>query len=69
MHGLARDDVTADDVAAFVRTGCEALGLALDAEALRRVSEMFAMNARIAAQVMAFDVPESQDPLPITRLD
>jgi hypothetical protein len=30
---------------------------------------MFALNARIASLVMSFDLPEAEDPLPLTRLD
>lgn len=68
MNGLAREDVRADEVEAFVRTGCEAVGLDLDAAALARVTDMFAMNARIASLVMSFEIPEAEDPLAVTRI-
>jgi hypothetical protein len=66
---LARQDVAVEDVEPFVRAGCGALGLELDETALQRVAGMFALNARIASLVMSFDLPEAEDPLPLTRLD
>jgi len=66
---LARPEVTVEDVEPFVRAGCPALGLGLDETALQRVAGMFALNARIASLVMSFDLPEVEDPLPLTRLD
>ena len=66
---LARQDVAAADVEPFVQAGCAALGLALDEAAVERVAGMFALNARIASLVVSFDLPEAEDPLPLTRLD
>ncbi len=62
MPTLAREDVTDDEA-------CDAQGLVLDDAGLDRVVEVFARNARIAAQVLAFPLPEDQDPAAILRLD
>lgn len=66
--GLAREDVTAAEAEAYVRAGCAALGLDLDEAALARVAETFAMNARIAARVIGFEIPETEDPLALTKI-
>lgn len=65
---LDRPDLTAAEAEAYVRAACTAVGLPLDEAALARVIEVFAMNARIASRVTAFDVPELEDPLALTRL-
>lgn len=69
MPTLAREDVTDEEVRAYVRAACDAQGLALDDAGLDRVVEVFARNARIAAQVLTFPLPEDQDPAAILRLD
>ncbi len=69
MPTLAREDVTHDEVRAYVRAACDAQGIVLDDTGLERVVEVFARNARIAAQVLSFPLPEDQDPAAILRLD
>lgn len=69
MPSLAREDLTDAEVRDYVRVACDAQGLVLDDAGLERVVEIFARNARIAAQVLAFPLPEDQDPAAILRLD
>ncbi|MFO1319791.1 MAG: AtzG-like protein [Burkholderiales bacterium] len=68
MDGLARPDVTAQDVKAYVEASCVVLGLALAPAAVERVAETFAMNARLASLVTSFEIPEAEDPLALTRI-
>lgn len=69
MKGLTRPDVTVEEVRTYVRAACEAQDLRLDDAALDRVAEVFARNARMAALVTAFDLPEDRDPAALLRLD
>ena len=53
------------DIAQFVAASAKAQGLALDREQLERVTAVFERNARIAALVLEFDLPESVEAAPV----
>ncbi|MBI1397651.1 MAG: DUF4089 domain-containing protein [Betaproteobacteria bacterium] len=69
MKNPANDDVSIADVKEFVRVGCAVQGIDLDEAAVGRVVEVFARNARIAALVTDWPLPDEQDPAALLRLD
>lgn len=69
MPELANAETGPEDVADYVRVATEAIGVRLDGPSLERVTEVFARNARMAALVMAFPLPDEQDPAALLRLE